>query len=585
MKQFRNPRKVQLLPIATLLLVGCSGVIGEPGQPGENSGQASRPGMGGPGTPGDPNGTGPASNLTCTGGKIPASPVALHRLSPEEYSNTARDLLSAPNADPKLEPPTDNVITELEVASLNGAAHDLVALKSHRSFVPCDVNGAQDAACAGKFIDKFGEQAFRRPLEADEQTWLRGVYTKVSALTGVTPAITFAESIDAVAEVILQSPQVVYINEVGVADASLPADVRRLTGYERASRLSYLLWSTMPDEALRTAAGGGALDTAAGVRSQAERLLGDPRARQMVRRFASTWLGLDATTLHPALETISKNKTKFAYDNADLRAGMRQETESLYEHVFFDKNGSFKALLTSTDAYVNGPLATLYGVKGGPTSATQYAWVTLDPAQRAGVFTRGAFLASEASADYQSPVHRGVFVMRNTLCQNLPPPPPNVDNTPPVPNAASQLRSVRSLLDAKTQGGSCQSCHGMINPIGFTLENYDAMGAWQTQEKGTVDGMPYTVDVDAKATLKAADLTGAVSGGVELSSLLASSDDARTCVIQKWFEKALARTASDDDKCLMADLQSQLKANDDLKGLVVALASSDAALFIKEPAQ
>jgi hypothetical protein len=583
MRQFRNPRKVQLLPIVTLLLAGCTGVVGTT-LPGENGG-VTGPGVNGPGQQGGPNGTGPASDLTCTGGKIPASPVALHRLSPEEYANTARDLLVAPTANPKLEPPTGNVITELEVETLNGVAHDLVALKAHHAFVPCDVNGAQDATCAGKFIDKFGEMAFRRPLDSGEQAWLRGVYSKVSALTGVTPTITFRESIDAVAEVILQSPEVVYINEVGVADASLPADIRRLSGYERATRLSYLLWSTMPDEALRTAAGGGQLDTAAGVRTQAERLLADPRARQMVRRFASNWLGLDATTLHPALETIAKNKTKFAYDSAALRAAMRKETEGLYEHVFFEKNGSFKALLTSTDAYVNGPLATLYGVKGGPTAADQYAWVTLDPAQRSGVFTRTAFLASEASADYQSPVHRGVFVMRNVLCQALPPPPPNVDNTPPVPSSATQLRSVRSLLDAKTAGGSCQSCHGMINPIGYALENYDAMGAWQTQEKGTVDGTPYTVDVDAKATLKAADLVGTVNGGVELSALLAESEEARGCVIQKWFERALARSPSDDDQCLMNALKTELKASDDLKGLVIALASSDAALFIKEPAQ
>jgi choline dehydrogenase-like flavoprotein len=125
----------------------------------------------------------------------------------------------------------------------------------------------------------------------------------------------------------------------------------------------------------------------------------------------------------------------------------------------------------------------------------------------------------------------------------------------------------------------------MINPLGYALENYDAMGAWQTQEKGTVDGMAYTADVDAKSTLKAADLTGTVNGGVELSALLADSEDARSCVIQKWFEKALARSPGDEDKCLLTDLQTKLKANDDLKGLVIALASSDAALFIKEPAQ
>src|SRR6185369_899591 len=197
MSQFRNPRKVQLLPIATLLLAGCSGVIGAPGGSGEN-GQTGPAGVGGPGQMGGPGGTGPASDLTCTGGKIPASPVALHRLSPEEYANTARDLLVSPTANPKLEAPTGDVITELEVETLNGAAHDLAALKAHHTFVPCDINGAGDATCASKFIDKFGEMAFRRPLDTDEQTWLRGVYTKVSTMTGVTPAITFRESIDAV---------------------------------------------------------------------------------------------------------------------------------------------------------------------------------------------------------------------------------------------------------------------------------------------------------------------------------------------------------------------------------------------------
>jgi hypothetical protein len=342
------------------------------------------------------------------------------------------------------------------------------------------------------------------------------------------------------------------------------------------------MWSTMPDAALRSSAASGALDSAEGVRKEATRLLSDPRAHQMVRRFASTWLDLDATPMHPALELLDKNKTKFAYDAAVLRAGMRKETESLYEHVFFEQNGSLRSLFLSNEAYVNAPLATMYGVTGGPTTADAYAWTTLDPSQRAGILTRGAFLASEASADYQSPVHRGVFVLRNVLCQDLPPPPPNVDNTPPVPSSSSQLRSVRALLEAKTAGAGCQSCHGMINPIGFAFEHYDAMGAWQTAERGTVDAMPYTVDVDAKATVGAADLQGAVDGAVELSALLAESDAARSCVVEKWFEKALSRAPTQEDACLVADLRSRLKRSDDLRELVVALASSDAALFVKE---
>jgi hypothetical protein len=589
MKLFRVRRKVHPALALVATLAGCTGVIGEPGTRGgqaqTSGGQDVGPGSGtvtgGSGT-GGAGGGGSIGDPSCAAKTIVASPSRLRRLSPEEYTNTVRDLLAAPAAAPKLEPPQGDVVTELEVARLNVAAKELVASKAHHVYLPCDVTGPPNGACAATFIDKFATLAFRRPLEADERSWLVGTYTKISELTGVTPPTTFRESIDAVAEVILQSPEIVYRDEIGVADGSLPPGVRRLTGYERATSLSYLLWSTMPDERLRIAAGSGELDTQDGVRIQAARLLSDVRARQMVRRFASTWLGLDATPMHPALETMGKNKAKFPYDSAALRDGMRRETESLYEHVFFDENGSFRALLQTNRAYVNGPLATMYGVQGGPSTADQYAWVTLDPTQRAGILTRAAFLASEASADYQSPVNRGVFVLRHALCQPLPPPPPNVDNTPPVPGVSSQLRSVRALLEAKTAGGSCQACHGMINPIGFSFESYDAIGAWQTQEKGNVDGVPYTVDVDAKATVDAADLRGTVKGGVELSALLADSEDARACVIQKWFEKALSRPTTDEDRCLLADLRARLAKSDDLKDVVVALASSDAALFIKE---
>jgi hypothetical protein len=255
----------------------------------------------------------------------------------------------------------------------------------------------------------------------------------------------------------------------------------------------------------------------------------------------------------------------------------------LYEDVFFQQKGSFRALFNSNRAYVNGPLAALYGVSGSSTTADQFAWVTLDPAQRAGILTRAAFLTSLAGSTYQSPVLRGVFVMRSVLCQPLPPPPPDVDNKPPVPSSSTALRSVRSLIEAKTAGTSCQTCHHMINPIGFALENYDAMGAWQTQESGSVDGKPYTVSVDATSTVGVADLTGAVNGGVELSALLAESHEARSCAIAKWFERALARPAGDDDQCLLADLDARLERTDDLKDLVLSLASSDQALFVKEP--
>jgi hypothetical protein len=301
----------------------------------------------------------------------------------------------------------------------------------------------------------------------------------------------------------------------------------------------------------------------------------------MVRRFAAGWLELDGNQHHPPIEQFEKNARRFAFDNAALRAAWRADTEAFYERVFFEASGSFRALMTSPQAFVNGPLATLYGVTGGPRTATESAWVELDRTQRAGIFTRAAFLALQASADYQSPVLRGTFIYRHALCQPLPDPPADADNTPPAPTA-SQLKSVRALTDAKTMGGTCSSCHALINPIGYALENYDAMGRWQTQESGTVSGRSYSVPVDASATIVNTDLAGPVTGGPGLSEKLAGSALARGCMVEHWWKRALARAPGADDECLLGQIKERFQKTDDLRDLVVTLASSDAALFVKE---
>jgi hypothetical protein len=577
-----------------LLAAGCTGSIAtgpdESGTAGQGTPGSSSPGMSPTGTgsptqqPGGagpaPAGSGPASAAAC-GGRIPAAPAFLRRLSPDEYVNTARDLLSQPMAAPRIEPPVGNVITALEVEKLNLAAADLVALKGHYAYAPCNVSGAFDAACADAFIAAFGRVAFRRPLDADEKTWLRAAYDRARTLA-VTPAVTFRESLDNVAHVLLQSPQLVYVQETGIADKTLPAGTRRLSGYERATRLSYLFWSTTPDKALLDAAEAGKLDTAAGVRTEAERLIASPRAHKMVRSFASDWMELNGTVHHPAIESFEKDAKRFPFDGPALRAAWRADTESLYEKVFFEMNGSFKALMTSTQAYVNGPLAQLYGVTSVAKTATDYQWVSLDPSKRAGLLTRGGYLAVQSTADTQDPIHRGVFVLRHVLCQALPDPPADVDNTPPKPVAGQKL-STRQLVDAKTQGSLCQSCHGMVNPIGYTLANYDAMGGFQANETIGSGTAAYTVPIDATAPLTAPDITGTVAGGPGLAAKLADSGLAHDCAVKKWFVKALARAPGDDDQCAVTQLTDRFRKSDDLRDLVLALASSDADLFIKEP--
>lgn len=565
---------VLLLPV----LGGCEGSI-DGIAPGTGPGPG---GAGGPGlqTPGSgPDGM-PLTPEQCAQVGVAAAPSKMRRLQPDEYANTARALLADETLQPKLEPQAGDIVSALEVEKLGNAAHELSTAAKHESYAPCSLDGAEDAACLQGFIEAFGKVAFRRPLEQAEKAWLEASYRRLMD-QAVTPPFSFREGVAALAEIILQAPQHFYVHEQGIVDAQLPAGIRRLSGYERATRLSYFMWSSTPDAELMQAADSGMLDSADGVRAQAQRLLAAPAARDMVRRFASAWLRLDATPKHPALESLSKNAQKFPLDSPELRKAMRRESESLYERAFFESGGSFTSLLTSTDAYVDQNLAKLYGVEG-PTQAGEFAWVQLPAAQRAGILTRAAFLTSFAGADYQSPVLRGVHVFRHMLCQPLPDPPATADNTPPAPSAANMPHTVRELTETKTYNGTCKACHGVVNPIGFALENYDALGQWQSEEHGTLNGEAFTLPVNAQSDLTAGDLTGTVSGAGELSALLAKSAMAQDCMVEAWFEKALAREPTAEEACSLERVKETFRQGGDLKGLVLDLSASDSALFIRE---
>jgi len=579
-------RVLRSIAILFVLSAGCQGSIsGSPS--GENLSPGGRaPGNGsgeggagaGSGTGGRAGGSSGNGAPGCEPDALAAGPAKLRRLSPDEYASTARALLGDDSLAPRLEAHVGEIISAHEVETLSDVAGELAAGAGHEKHVPCELDGAADETCARGFIEAFGKQAFRRPLEENEKAWLFGVYEGVLA-ADVTPAFTFREAIETVAEVALQAPQHVYVHEQGVADPSLPDGVRKLTGYERATRLSYLIAGTTPDSELMAAADSGELDTAEGVRAQAERLLDAPAARDMVRAFASSWLKLNDTPQHPSLEKLTKNGDKFPLDNPELRSAMRTESEHLYERAFFEEG--FASLLTSTDAYVDGPLAELYGVSDGPSEAGDFQWVELSSDERAGIFTRAAFLTSTANADYQSGVLRGVHLYRHVLCQPLPDPPANVDNTPPEPSDSSTPKSVRQLFETKTSG-DCQSCHGLVNPLGFAFEGYDALGQFQTSESGELDGEPFTVPVDSSATLAAGDLTGAVSDAIELSRMLAESDMAHDCMVEAWFERALSREPSEGEACGLEPIKARFRESSDLRELLLQLAASDSALYIEE---
>ena len=518
----------------------------------------------------------------CAQIEVAAGLTSLRRLSTEEQRNSFRDLLADATLTPALAPVNGPVITEAEVEKLNLAVAALVATNKHLTWLPCDPAAAVNLACADTFIATFGQVAFRRPLTAVEKAWLRtDVFDAIRARADITPPATFREAIDAVAQAILQAPQLLYVHEQGVSDASLPAGIRRLTGHERATRLSYLLWKTTPDAKLLAAAADGTLDTAGGVRAQAERLLASPRSKQTVRGFVTSWLELDGNTHQASLDATPKSATAFPFDSPSLRTAMREELVALFDRTFFAPGGSFKDLMTSNKAYVNKSLGTLYGMAAPPANDTTFAWVDLNPQQRAGLFTRAGFLALYAPQEQKSPIRRGVFLFKEALCRPLGSPPANVNNTPLT--LSDQPLTVRQQVEARTGEAACQGCHKSINPLGFTLEGYDAIGRYEEIEKGVLSGQPYQLPINATATPVGTDFDKPVTGAIELSQQLASSGMAHDCLAATWFEQANPQglTAA-GGACSLQRLKARFRQTDDIRDLLLSLASDDSALFLQE---
>lgn len=520
---------------------------------------------------GDPDADLPgAGPLSCGGETTTVEIVPLRRLSADQYRNTIRDLLG----DPALEFVLDDVegpITELAVRQIRDAAEIAVSRRDAWGVdvFPCDVAGPADDACVDTFIDTFAARAFRRPLTDDERAWLRGIYDEVSL------DATFEESMQTVLQVILAAPSTLYLYEAGAGDEV--AGMRRLDGFELASRLSYFLWGTMPDEALLTAAAEGRLDTAEGIAAEAKRMLEDPRSEAQVVAFFSRWLQLDGGTLHHALEDAEKDPSLFPDYDAALQAAMRTEIEAFVKRTFFEEDARFDQLFTGTYAYVNGPLADLYGVSG--VSGDDFEWVDLDESERAGLFTRAGFLTVYASSDVTAPIRRGAWVLKDALCVDLGEPPANVDDTPIEggDNGNGDILTVREDVAARTAGSDCMACHQLINPLGFTFESYDAIGRFQTEE--VTSGEP----IVANTVIAGTDFDGPVAGAVELSQEMSESEKVRACFARKWTDAAFGVEGHDHvqlDSCSKQTIEDRFAETGDMKELLIGILQSNAFRFI-----
>ena len=506
---------------AVLCLASCTGVIG--------GGESERPGS--PAATGDV----PGGHVDSDGDGIPdgedpspgptidpadpnaAGPMPLRRLNRREYNNTVRDLLGVTSRpadafsrdnDGDMGFPRAGIVSILDAELLQQAAEQIVAGIDTSALAPCDP-ASGETACAQAFIQSFGLKAYRRPLRADEIEHLTALYDQARGAL----MLDFRGALGVLVEAMLQSPAFLYRWELGPTLSTMEGAVAKLSPYEMASRLSYFIWRSMPDQSLFDAAAAAGLGTDVEVTAQAERLFGDERAREAVASFFGDWLRMS----REAIDERDKDPESYPEFQDDLKAAMAAETDEFVTSIVFDGDGTFQSLLTSTSSSASGPLATLYG--GG----------ALNGAQRSGLLTRAAFLTVTGTANGSNPAKRGKRVFQGMLCQELSPPPGVVIPPADPPEAGGTTRE----RFERHEENACASCHFVLDPLGFAFEHYDGIGKWRDTDNGGV--------VDASGTMPLDGADVAFDGAVELSAALASSSEARACFARQWMRYALDR--------------------------------------------
>jgi hypothetical protein len=518
---------------------------------------------------GDPLGGPGAQPLSCDGTTISPGTAPIRRMTNFEYNNTVRDLLGDTTQPANSFPPDEVsngfnnqaetlVVTDLLVQSYMTAAEGLAATAATNltTFVGCDPSSIGAATCGAQFIQSFGKKAFRRPLDAGGTALLTGVFT--SALS----TWDFPTAIQLVVQTALESPRFLYRFESGMPDPSAPG-VSKLDAYEVASRLSYLLWGSMPDATLMAAADADALGTPALVAAQAKRMLADPKARDVIQNFHDQWLQLDQ------LASANKDTTLFPKYTPALETTWKAETLAFVTDVIIDQHGDLGTLLSAPYTMMNADVAAFYGISGGPTGST-FVHVDLDPTQRAGLVTQPSILALTAHSNETSPTLRGKFVREQLLCEPVRPPPPGIVIAPPAPMAGA---TTRQQYSEHATNPYCATCHDLMDPIGFGLENYDPLGLWRTTDQGQ------PID-DSGDITGSKDADGTFAGGVTLAQRLSTSNEVRACVVSQWFTYAQGRPVTNADACSTGDLQAAFAAsNYDIQALLVALTQTDAFLY------
>jgi hypothetical protein len=505
----------------------------------------------------------------CVDPSSSGSPTPLRRLSKRELSNSLLDLLGSsihtavasaiaviPNDEQGVKfDHVGNTLSFSHIESLFSLAEqvseEIVTRQPSFYNISTCLTAADDSTCIRGFITSFGYRVFRRPLSSVEvlDYLTRYESQRTSSRTDAVKILIAS---------LLQSSNFYYITELrGTSVNGLETELQ-LSPYEIATRLSFSLTGSTPDDALLTEAANSALATAAGLEAQVKRLMSSTKGRAHIKEYVTQLLHLDSL---PAL-----NQSSFflnGQSTSGLSAQMVQETQDYMLYHLLDSKKTFAEMMTSRTSFVKGTqLAQLYGIA---PSALASGEVTLPP-ERTGLLTRAALLAS--GEDNHAPFHRGQVLSSEFVCATVGRPDPNL-----VPEAFATIQNVadittRAHLESLTSPTTCMGCHSVLNSFGFALENFDSIGRFRTNEikYSTTGQVLKTLPIDSSVSPQIDGTEIGISGADDLARKLAVSSQAKNCFSRKWFRFSMAKKENvRSDGCAIQKMSDTL--NDQNQGL------------------
>lgn len=525
------------------------------------SGGSTNPGAGAPSNPGSGGTTGSSGSGNASGGVagdpstcVTGVPVTtqIPRMLNRQYDLVVKELLGvttiADNKVPSqvLYPDFDGpMLPEAWAAYQDVAAQIAKAVMSGASkskFISCDPAAAD---CLAKTVKTFGRKAFRRPLTTDEEA-------RFAKLGQTTPAGTPAEVAEATLQAFLESPSFLLLPELNQAKDSA-SQALLLSSYEVATRLSFMLWGSVPDDTLNAAADANMLQTKEQILAQAQRMIQvREKTAPLVASFHRDWLQMNNSSQH--WWTLDHDKTKFPLYDAAKKTSWRAEMDAFFQEVAFG-GGSFKDFFTSAVAFVNKDNAEIYG-KNAADYGTELVKTQLDANQRPGFMTRVGFLSSYSGFNATSPILRGAFISVWMLGVNPGAPLPGAT----MKTVSGDFKTQRAYVEELTKPAECTGCHtGIINPPGFALENYDAVGKWQTQDPrgGAIDASVTTATVNFGGGKKVE-----ITSPLQLMQNIADTKAAKEIYAKAWVSYAFGRDPNANDQCIVDQLNVKLAQND-----------------------